>query len=142
VLNSDSDSHGLQTTGRGVGGVIGLGLLCRRGSGVESDRRSREAQVALVPAAQEAPPVSLRPPRDPPSPPPGAPPPSSTSPYRGALAYPAAHTRRGAPAHIGGSAPCPCPCSASAGETGRTLTDQSFRTPASFAQRASLMPAP
>jgi len=84
VLNSDSDGHGLQTTGRGVSSVIELGLLCRRRDGVESDRRSREAQVALVTAAQEAPPVSLRPPRVPLGPPPGARALGSTSPYRGA----------------------------------------------------------
>lgn len=66
-----------------------------------------------MPAAPVAPPVSLRPPRDPLGPPPGAPPPGSTSPLRGAHPLSAAGTRRGAPAHIGGSAPYPCPCSIS-----------------------------
>jgi len=70
VLNSGSDGHGWRVM-VGSSGVTGVtGQHGRRGVGVKSDRRSREAQAALVPAAQEAPPVSLRPPRVPLGPPP------------------------------------------------------------------------
>jgi hypothetical protein len=79
VLNSDSDGHGWRVTGKDSGDSGESGLHGRRKDRVKSDRRSGEAQVALVPAAQEAPPVSLRPPRDPLGPPPGGGAPGSTS---------------------------------------------------------------